>query len=65
MIDAVKGEAVFLADEILVMSCRPGQIRKTIQVDMERPRSRANPKFGALTDDILRELGDGMVTSHP
>ncbi len=58
-------EAVFLADEILVMSCRPGQIRKTIQVDMERPRSRANPKFGALTDDILRELGDGMVTSQP
>ncbi len=50
-------EAVFLADEILVISCRPGQIRKTIQVDMERPRSRANPKFGALTDDILREMG--------
>ena len=58
-------EAVFLADEILVMSCRPGQIRKTIQVGMERPRSRANPKFGALTDDILRELGAGMVTSQP
>jgi len=58
-------EAVFLADEILVMSSHPGQIRKKIQVDMERPRSRANPKFGALTDDILRELGNGMVKSQP
>ncbi|SDU45413.1 ABC transporter ATP-binding protein [Desulfobacula phenolica] len=54
-------EAVFLADEILVMSSRPGRIRKIIRVDMERPRSRANPKFGTLTDDILRELGNGTV----
>lgn len=54
-------EAVFLADEILVMSSRPGRIRKTIQVGMERPRSRANPEFGALTDDILRELSKGAV----
>ena len=49
-------EAVFLADEIVIMTSRPGRIRNKIKVDMERPRTRALPRFGELTDFILREL---------
>ncbi|CAG36092.1 ABC transporter ATP-binding protein [Desulfotalea psychrophila] len=49
-------EAIFLADRIIVMSKSPGQIRREIEVDMERPRSRALQKFGQLTDSILKEL---------
>lgn len=49
-------EAVFLADEIVIMTSRPGRIRNKITVDMERPRTRALPRFGELTDFILREL---------
>lgn len=49
-------EAVYLADKIVVMSHRPGSIRNIIPVNMPRPRSRAMPEFGKLTDSILTEL---------
>jgi len=49
-------EAVYLADQIVIMSSRPGRILKKLEVDMARPRSRAVPKFGELTDFILKEL---------
>ncbi|WP_316898421.1 ABC transporter ATP-binding protein [Pseudodesulfovibrio indicus] len=49
-------EAVYLADRIVIMTSRPGRIRSVLDVDMERPRSRALPEFGQLTDHILKEL---------
>lgn len=49
-------EAVYLADKIVVMSHRPGSIRNIIDVNMTRPRSRAMPEFGKLTDSILTAL---------
>jgi sulfonate transport system ATP-binding protein len=32
-------EAIFLADQLLIMSNRPGRIIKTIDVDLPRPRT--------------------------
>jgi len=52
-------EAVYLADRIVIMTSRPGRIRSVLDVDMERPRSRAMPEFGQLTDHILKELEQG------
>lgn len=49
-------EAIYLADRVVIMSARPGQVREILDVDMQRPRSRANPMFGKLTDHILAEL---------
>lgn len=49
-------EAVFLADRIVVMSAHPGTIRKIMDVDMPRPRSRSNPKYGCMSDEILTML---------
>lgn len=49
-------EALYLADQIVIMSHRPGRVRQFMQVDMARPRTRANPTFGELTDYILNEL---------
>jgi NitT/TauT family transport system ATP-binding protein len=32
-------EAIFLADQLLIMSNRPGSIKKTINIDLPRPRT--------------------------
>ena len=49
-------EAVYLGDRVVIMSARPGRIRETLEIDMPRPRSRANPEYGRLTDRILKRL---------
>ena len=49
-------EAVFLADQIVIISSRPGRIRDILTVDMPRPRTRADKAFGELTDFILTAL---------
>ncbi len=57
-------EAVFLADRVIVMSARPGQIARIIDVTLPRPRAMAamsDPLFGRLTGEI-RELLYGRVT---
>jgi NitT/TauT family transport system ATP-binding protein len=48
-------EAVLLADQVVVMSPRPGCVVRTFSVDMPRPRdlaARANPRFHGLVDEV-------------
>ncbi len=49
-------EAVFLGDEVVVMSSRPGTIRKRLPVGLPRPRDRSSPDFIALRKEIHREF---------
>jgi NitT/TauT family transport system ATP-binding protein len=49
-------EAIYLADQIIIMSARPGKIKEMIPVPMPRPRSRSHPAFGRLMDHILASL---------
>ncbi len=52
-------EAVYLADEVLVMSARPGRIIDRIAVDLPRPRSYATmsaPGFVRLRDRIWNHI---------
>ncbi len=46
-------EALYLADRIVVMTYRPGTVKRDILVDLPRERDPASPEFNALK----RELG--------
>lgn len=54
-------EAIYLADEIVIMSSKPGKIKEVLSVDLDRPRERSNPKYGEKIDYLLNAL---EVESH-
>jgi ABC-type nitrate/sulfonate/bicarbonate transport system ATPase subunit len=50
-------EAVALADEVLVLSPRPGRIRRTVKISLPRPRS-TNPDALFLAAELRAQIGD-------
>ncbi|HSL01573.1 MAG TPA: ABC transporter ATP-binding protein [Rubrobacteraceae bacterium] len=52
-------EAVLLSDRVIVMSARPGSVKKVVPVDLERPRDSSvfgTPEFGRITGEIWEVL---------
>lgn len=49
-------EALYLSDKIVIMSSRPGTIKKILPVQLPRPRDRASYDFLQLKDEVLREF---------
>ena len=52
-------EAVQLSDRILVMSFRPGRVKRVVEVNLPRPRTSdviSSPEFGAIVADIWADL---------
>jgi ABC-type nitrate/sulfonate/bicarbonate transport system ATPase subunit len=50
-------ESVQLADRVVVLSARPGSIRRIVEVGLPHPRDLSSPKYLALRDSILEEIG--------
>jgi NitT/TauT family transport system ATP-binding protein len=51
-------EAVFLSDQIVVLSPRPARIEAIFKVESLRPRDRTDPEFNTLRRTILTLLKD-------
>ncbi|WP_018752067.1 ABC transporter ATP-binding protein [Paenibacillus sanguinis] len=49
-------EAVFLADRIVILKPRPGEIQKVIKVDLPFPRKKASTAFQEFRYAVLREF---------
>jgi NitT/TauT family transport system ATP-binding protein len=53
------GEALFLADRVLVLSARPARIKLDLPVDLPRPRAdeiRYTPHFGRLARKLKEAI---------
>jgi NitT/TauT family transport system ATP-binding protein len=62
------GEAVFLADHVVVLAPRPGRVVRTIEIDLPRPRSAATmteTRFHALCDEVAAVLFGEAVEGAP
>jgi NitT/TauT family transport system ATP-binding protein len=59
------GEALTLADRIILFSARPGQIKNMFEVDFARPRDavkvRETPRYAELFQHIWHSLGEEFV----
>ena len=52
-------EAIQLADRVIVLSRRPGQILAQVEVDLPRPRDRKSAAFYDLTDRVYSLITEG------
>ncbi len=52
------GEAVRLADRIIVLSAHPGRVRREIRVQLAHPRNFDSPEIGQLVHLVRREIED-------
>lgn len=64
-------EAVQLSDRVIVMTYRPGKIKRIINIDLPRPRSSdviTTPEFGryvgSIWNDLREEAARGMVDAE-
>ena len=61
-------EAVFLSDQVIVMTPRPGRVDRVISIDLPRPRTlaiRETPEFTRYSREILELfLARGVLREH-
>lgn len=58
-------EAVYLGDKVIVLSSRPGSVRKIINVNLPRERDRNSPEFAAVRSKIYKEFFKDAKIKEP
>jgi NitT/TauT family transport system ATP-binding protein len=59
-------ESIMLADEVVVMTARPGRVKDVVPVDLPRPRTTSDitkPAFGKLYEQIYGLIRDEVEKS--
>jgi NitT/TauT family transport system ATP-binding protein len=54
-------EAIYLSDRVIVFTSRPGRVKQTLPVNIERPRKlvvKRDPRFHQLEDDVWTLIED-------
>ena len=54
-------ESLYLADDIVVMTARPGRIKEIVRVDLPRPRERGSPEFIAIGRGVERLVKEEVL----
>ena len=54
-------EALLMADRVVVLSRRPGQVLAEVPVPLPRPRDRKSPEFYELTDRVYSLITEGGI----
>lgn len=54
-------EALYLADRIVVLTARPGRVKRIYDVPLARPRKRTLQSFVSLREDILKLLEEEIL----
>jgi NitT/TauT family transport system ATP-binding protein len=55
------GEAVRLADRIIILHSHPGRIRREVTVDLSHPRNFDSPQISELVSLVRREIEDEVT----
>ncbi len=50
-------EALYLGDRMVVLTPRPGRVKRVLDVPLPRPRDRAHPDFFAMRRQVYEEFG--------
>ncbi len=56
MVNHLIPDAVELSDQVILMSARPGEIKKVISIDLERPRDTRSHHFFTHVDALTAEI---------
>ena len=57
-------ESIYLADRTIVLTYRPGRIKRDVHIDMERPRDPSAPGFNALKRELAELVMEEQRRHH-
>jgi len=54
-------EAIYLADRLLLLTARPGQVKTVYEITLSRPRRRTSQAFINNREEILKALKEELT----